>query len=285
MNKDLLKVVTQMLGELGLSAGIFSLVEEDVTSLKSQDFILARKNNTGDYFLFVDILPTELNSVNRDLQTSLLSYLNYLITDVGKGQLKQLNGVQLLEVDKHFEKNTSLLLFTVRESNTREQLTEITEVEEDEYFFKKQVLLLPKNYLENLSNILNEPEHVGIIKYLQDFINNESDFKGFINALSKESAYKGCAQLFEKLPFLHLNTPSSKSNFLQNQIDCEIAKKTKTFSFTRNSTLQNRENPPEVILKNLNEVIEAVLIKDEEAEENIDLEKLLNSLQGYENNG
>lgn len=101
MNKDFLNTITKLLGELGLSAGIFNLADDDTTTLQSQEFILVRNNKVGDYFLLAEIQISELNLVNRDLQISLMSYLNHLITDVGVTDLQPLDGVPFLALDSN----------------------------------------------------------------------------------------------------------------------------------------------------------------------------------------
>lgn len=282
MNNDFLNIITQLLRELGLSAALFSLADDDTSTLQSQDFILVRNNKVGDYFLLAEIQISELYSVNRDLQTSLMSYLNYLITDIGVNDLQPLSGVSSLEIDKNFEKNTTLLLFTRKTGDIDKQLTKITEVEEDEYFFKKQVVLLTANFLSILGSKLTESRDFEIITYLQDCMNDIGKFKQFIKNPKADTDYVGCAQLFEKLPFLHLNTPSSESNSLQNDIGKEIVENLKKYSITINQE-EEGVSTSKIIVKNLNDITSAALkyaSETEESGDNLDVEELLINLQG-----
>ena len=282
MNNDFLNIITQLLRELGLSAALFSLADDDTSTPQSQDFILVRNNKVGDYFLLAETQISELHSVNRDLQTSLMSYLNYLITDIGINDLQPLSGVSSLEIDKNFEKNTTLLLFTRKTGDIDKQLTKITEVEEDEYFFKKQVVLLTANFLSILGNKLTESRDFEIITYLQDCMNDIDKFKKFIKKPKADSDYAGCAQLFEKLPFLHLNTPSSESNSLQNDIGKEIIENLKKYSITSNQE-EEGVSTSEIIVKNLNDITSVALkyaSETKESGDNLDVEALLINLQG-----
>jgi len=282
MNKDIFNIMTQLLHELELNAGMFSLAENDTSILQSQDFILVRNNKVGDYFLLAEIQISELHSVNRDLQTSLMSYLNYLITDTGISDLQPLSGIPSLKIDKNFEKNTTLLLFTRKTADIDKQLTKITEVEEDEYFFKKQVVLLPTNFLSILVNQLTESKDFKIITYLQNCMNDTGNFKKFIKNPNTVTDYAGCAQLFEKLPFLHLNTPSSESNSLQNDIGKEIVENINKYSITSNQE-EEGVSTSKIIVKSLNDITSAALkyvSETEESGDNLNVEALLINLQG-----
>ncbi|MCE2595749.1 hypothetical protein K6Y31_13130 [Motilimonas cestriensis] len=285
MNKDFLNTITKLLGELGLSAGIFNLVDDDTITLETQDFILVRNNKVGDYFLLAEIQISELNLVNRDLQISLMSYLNHLTTDAGVNDLRPLNGVPFLALDNSFEKNTTLLLFTNKIGDITNLLTQITEIEENEYFFKKQVLLLPTKFLDNLGNKISSSTDFEITRYLQDCMNDTKKFKQFMSKTNEDSDYAGCAQFFEKLPFLHLNVESSESNSLQNMIDNEIAKNTIKYSITINTDTDEEEGNSKftILDKNLEEIYVVAMkyaSKMEESDTDLDAEALLTNLKG-----
>lgn len=283
MNKDFLNTITKLLGELGLSAGIFNLVDDDTTALQSQDFILVRNNKVGDYFLLAEIQISELHLVNRDLQISLMSYLNYLITDAGVNDLQPLDGVPFLALDSNFEKNTTLLLFTNKIGDITNLLTQITEIEENEYFFKKQVVLLPTKFLGNLGNKISNSTDFEITRYLQDCMNDTEKFKQFMSKTNEDSDYAGCAQFFEKLPFLHLKIEKSESNSLQNMFDNEIAKNTNKYSITINTGEEEEDSKLAILDKNLEEINEVALnyaSKMEESDINLDAEELLNNILG-----
>ncbi|MDN2668890.1 hypothetical protein OW495_19385 [Vibrio sp. 14N.309.X.WAT.E.F5] len=282
MNSDLLKIFSKLLRELELNAGMLSLDKDSIATLESKNIILARRGNVGDYFLLAEIQASELNFVNRDMQTGLMLKLNSLLSDSGENDLQPLNDVPVLKIDNQFEKNTTLLLFMRKVDGIDKMLSKITEVEEDEYFFKKQVVLLPSKFLDRLGN--EELNSVGfeVNKYLQDCMNNSSKFKQFMSKPNCDTDYSGCAQLFEKLPFLHLSVQSSESNSLQNMIDSEIDKNSEIYSVTSNSHTEG--NSTLVILdKRLKYINEAALkyaSKSKESDVKLDAEALLADLQG-----
>ncbi|MGV3003387.1 ABC-three component system middle component 1 [Vibrio sp. E150_018] len=282
MNKDFLKIMSKLLQELELHAGMLSLDEDSITTLKSQNLILVRRGNVGDYFLIAEIQESELNSVNRDLQTSLMLRLNSLNSDTDINNLQPLSGVLNLNIDNNYEKNTTLLLFVQQENNVDKLVSKITEVEEDEYFFKKQVVLLSAEFLSKLGSEVSKSTDFEVIKYLQDLMNNTIKFKQFMEKPNADTYYSGCAQLFEKLPFLHMIVESSESNSLQNMIDSEIAENSEIYGITSNPDAED-DSTLTILYKNLKDISEAALKYASKAEhDNVELEAeaLLTEIQG-----
>ncbi|MEZ9454341.1 ABC-three component system middle component 1 [Vibrio splendidus] len=279
MSSDLLKIFSKLLRELELNAGMLSLAKDSIATLESQNIILARRGNVGDYFLLAEIQASELNFVNRDMQTGLMLKLNSLLSDSGENDLQPLSDVPVLKIDNQFEKNTTLLLFMREIDGIDNMLTKITEVEEDEYFFKKQVVLLPSKLLDRLGN---EELNFEVNKYLQDCMNSSRNFKQFMSKPNGDTDYSGCAQLFEKLPFLHLSVQSSESNSLQNMIDSEIDKNSEIYSVTSNSHTED-DSTLVILDKRLKYINEAALkyaSKSKESDVKLDAEALLAELQG-----
>lgn len=286
MNKDFLKIMSKLLQELELHAGMLSLDEDSITTLKSQNLILVRRGNVGDYFLIAEIQESELNSVNRDLQASLMLRLNSLNSDTDINNLQPLSGVLNLNIDNNYEKNTTLLLFVQQENNVDKLVSKITEVEEDEYFFKKQVVLLSAEFLSKLGNEVSKSTDFEVIKYLQELMNNTINFKQFMEKPNVDTYYSGCAQLFEKLPFLHMIVESSESNSLQNMIDSEIAENSEIYGITSNPDAED-DSTLTILYKNLKDISEAALKYASKAEhDNVELEAeaLLTEIQGNEIN-
>lgn len=283
MNEDFINIITQLLRELELNAGMFILAENSIATLESQNIILVRKDNIGDYFLLAEIQTSELHSVNRDLQTSLMSHLNSLLSDTGGDDLQPLIGVPKLKIDNHFEKNTTLLLFMQKTDDIDKLLTKITEVEEDEYFFKKQVVLLHANFLSNLGSQLTKSQSFEITKYLQESMNDTDKFREFIINPNDNTDYAGCAQLFEKLPFLHLNIFSSESNSLQSMIDNGILLNKNKYRIGSANEQDNDDCTSQYIVKDLSDIVSAALkflSEIEDVSSNLDVEALLINLQG-----
>ncbi|HDY7924196.1 TPA: hypothetical protein RQK49_004202 [Vibrio vulnificus] len=283
MNRSFLNIITQLLRELNLNAAMFSLANDSTTILKSKNVILVRRGSIGDYFLLTEIQTSELDSVNRDLQTSLMLQLKSLLSDTGAHDLQPLSGVPTLEIDNHFEKNTTLLLFMQKTSGFDKLLSKITEVEEDEYYFKKQVVLLPTEFLNSLGNKISSSTDFEITRYLQSCMNNVEKFKKFMSKTNEDTDYAGCAQLFEKLPFLHLNVESSESNSLQNMIEKEITENTEKYSITISLEKEDEDSKLVILDKNLNDINTLSLkyaLKSEESDAKLDAKELLNNILG-----
>jgi len=282
MNRNLFEFFSKLLRELELHAVMFSLAKDSIGELKSKDFILVRRGNVGDYFLLTDVQASELHLVNRDMQTSLMSKLNSLLSDSSEGDLQPLSDVPVLKLNNHFEKNTNLLLFIQKTDGIDNMLSKITDVEEDEYFFKKQVVLLPSKFLDSIRTEETKSSEFTINEYLQKCMNDTKKFKTFISKPNSDTDYAGCAQLLEKLPFLHLDIHSSESNSLQNMIDSQIAENSEVYSLKTNS-FDNDDSNLVILDKSLQDIHEAALeyvSKSEELDIELDAKSLLTKLQG-----
>ncbi len=295
MDHDFREVISRLITELGLSASLLNLSDQIFTNSKVQEFIIARKDNAGDYFIFGEIKPNKLDETNRDLQTGLMSYLSFVASESKKNQLKQLNDIALIKLDKNFEKNTSLLLFTVCPSDNEKLIAKILEIEEDEYFFKKQVIRLPTNFCSDIVTKLAEDPTTKLIEYLQQVMNNQNKFDSFVKNSITENLYSGVAQLFEKLPFLHLDIADRESISLQDNINNDIENKVSETStenqldddadkISSETTTQLESVSVKMIMQNTKEIISAALeLNDEEVnakalmlqlQENVDNEQL-----------
>ena len=282
MNNDLFSIITGLLRELELNAGMFNLNENSIATLESKNIILARKGYAGDYFLLVEIQPTELHSVNRDLQTSLMSHLTSMLCDTGCDDFCPLGTIPKLKIDNHLKKNTTLLLFIHQTDNIDNFYSTIIEIEEDEYFFKKQVVLLNANFLSELGSKITSSRSFEITKYLQESMSDTENFNSFIKQPNIDTNYAGCAQLFEKLPFLHLNISSSEPDSLQNTISNIILSQTNKYTLMTTSK-QDDDYASQYIDKELSDIVSTSLAYSSEVERefgNLDAEALLKILQG-----
>ena len=175
--------------------------------------IINNKNN--DYFIF---LPIELNKIESIID----EYQIYLDTYIVKAVKKKNKD---FIISNSFNKNRSLILIT-QGRTTRENRQKVAEVEEDPYFFKKQVLLLNKNEMEEILMLLKSES---IIQKCHDIISDNRQFTEFKKELSKDKVDKSAhyslvTKLYEKLPFLTLNVTNKKSKNLKEHIDSKLVK-------------------------------------------------------------
>ena len=98
-----------------------------------------------DYFIFIDIPYNMLNEVNGFIQIKLHESLI--------NNIKEKSESESQNFDLHFDKNTTLIITSLIPSNvsTESLYRVVSSLEEDVYFFKKQVIY----YSEYEENIIN----------------------------------------------------------------------------------------------------------------------------------
>ncbi|WP_285009859.1 ABC-three component system middle component 1, partial [Lactococcus formosensis] len=124
------------------------------------------------------------------------------------------------------KKNTSLLLF-VKVKNIREfynnYINKIMKIEEDEYYFRKSVILYTDSGLQNLKYYCTTER---IIEYI--FSKNEEEsikFEAFECDMFFEDAYFIAMQLVIKLPFISLPHAEKPYESIESKIESQIEKK------------------------------------------------------------
>src|SRR5437868_7846778 len=134
----------------------------------------------------------------------------YLIHFIGVGALKNYISANKLEESfaiieeqkkkkSDVEKNTSMIICALSEnlSDSMQDLkNDILFLEEDEYWFKKYVLVYSNNCIERFKN---EGE---IIPVSDSILLNSTEFQKFHETLYQNEEYYFAAQIFLKLPFL-----------------------------------------------------------------------------------
>lgn len=167
-------------------------------------------NSNQDYFIFYPIGFNNLNLLNDEYQIYLDTYLKKDVLDSEEN----------FKLSHFFEQNRTLILITEGE-NTQENRRIVAEIEEDPYFFKKQVLLLNDKETEVI-NILLEAD--SILEKCQTVISNSESFNQFKkelsdNKINNSALYSLVAKLYEKLPFLTLDIKVQDTQNLTEEID------------------------------------------------------------------
>lgn len=184
--------------------------KEKDNSLKN---ISVFKNKDGDYFIFFPIDFSEIDYLSDEYQIYLNTYIEEVIVTKYKDFI----------LSDSFNKNRSLILITQGETS-RENRQIIAEIEEDPYFFKKQILLLNENEIEVIPTLL---ESESIIDKCNEIISDSSQFIEFkqeicSDKIDKSALYSLVAKLYEKLPFLTLNIRNKRSENLTELINKNI---------------------------------------------------------------
>lgn len=218
----------------------------------STSLYIAHKPNS-DYFIYINCPERSLPFFSNDIQIKLSSLLK---RDLNPMEL--LNGTPI-KISSSFEKNATLIIFTSREelnSNTEKQAISI---EEDPYFFKKQVLVVAPHDIDIISKKFNENKEK-YTYYLQNLISDVTAFNEFMSSMplgksNKATEYYFAAKLYEKLPFLALLVKQSTPDDLQKSIDNELNEEQKNLC---KSLLNLDEN-------NLKQWIEEILEEEKNA--------------------
>lgn len=194
-------------------------VEEDYDW--STSLYIAHKPQ-GDYFIYLNIPVNLLSYVTNDIQIKLVSLIKN-----DSEQFEQINGGKV-KISSSFDKNATLIIFTSHEAGINENvMKQAILIEEDPYFFKKQVLSISNQELPIISSFFDE--HKGnYCPYVQNLISDTGRFNEFADSELFEMSENGLeyyfvAKLYEKLPFLTLLVKESDQENLQQKIDNNLS--------------------------------------------------------------
>lgn len=176
----------------------------------------------GDFFIYLHLPERLLPYVSNDIQIKLASLIKSQadkFEQISDGEVK---------ISSSFDKNATLIIFTTHEASVKKNvMNQAISIEEDPYFFKKQVLLIPEKEVPIIAS--NFAEHKDrYIAYIQNLISDTERFNEFTSlnmfGLSgKGIEYSFVAKLYEKLPFLALLVAPSNQEILQHKIDEKLA--------------------------------------------------------------
>ncbi|MFA0188438.1 ABC-three component system middle component 1 [Vibrio lentus] len=213
------KLMESIFIESGLSLAKIEYVEESYGI--STDLYISHKPNS-DYFIYLNLPGKALPFVSNDIQIKLSSILK---NDMGSMEVLNYKPVT---ISPSFEKNATLIIFTSQEENLDINIEkQAIAIEEDPYFFKKQVLVVsPKDIDVVLSSF--EEHRENYTSYLQNLISDPKIFNEFmnsrtLNSTNKVKEYSFAAKLYEKLPFLALSVKESNPGDLQESIDNDLS--------------------------------------------------------------
>ncbi|MGI9850491.1 ABC-three component system middle component 1 [Vibrio vulnificus] len=209
------KLMESILIASGLSLARIEFVEK--TYGISTNLYVSHKPNS-DYFVYLFLPENVLSSVSNDIQIKLLSAIK---NDLDSMEL--LSG-ESVAISSSFEKNVTLIIFSIKgESSTINVDKQAIEIEEDPYFFKKQVLIVSSEDIDIISSSFEE-NRGNYTSYLKSIISDPQLFNEFMNSKKsnqnkKVIEYTFAAKLYEKLPFLALSVKESSPEDLQVNID------------------------------------------------------------------
>lgn len=176
----------------------------------------------SDYFIYLNLPERLLPYVTNDIQIKLFS-----IIKSGSKKFDTINGKEV-NISSSFEKNATLIIIVNQEGGVSNDITkQAISIEEDAYFFKKQVLVISSKDLAIISDSFYG-SNGSYISSLQTLISDTAAFNEFMNskplALSnKATEYSFVAKLYEKIPFLALSVEKSNPGDLQEKIDNKLS--------------------------------------------------------------
>lgn len=188
---------------------------------KNYDFstsVYIAQKPQGDYFIYLQLPEKLLPYVINDIQINLALSIKDQATNFDK-----ISGDDV-KISSSFDKNSTLIIFTTFENSKKNDvMKQVISIEEDPYFFKKQILLIPEKDLPVVESKFYENKS-NYIAYIQGLISDTDRFNEFTssNLLGMSSGgieYSFVAKLYEKLPFLALLISPSNQEVLQKKID------------------------------------------------------------------
>lgn len=199
---------------------------------KFEKIYLVQGDNKNFLYLFLIINADKLKEFIGDLQPEIYSFLNedYMRKDESK-----------IKINKGFEKNTTAVICTVSDGFD----INIENIEEDPFFFKKQVLNLNKMEYDYIENSIPKGEYLDFIDHN---IFDEKLFNKFL--VEYDCGYSLSAKLYEKIPFLSFNTKVIQRKSLDEIIEASIIKLSSTHLEMRDFILENEEEDFKNIVDN-----------------------------------
>lgn len=184
------------------------------------------------FFLNSDKKTSEFYLVDFIKEKNLTNYLN---SSVFESVIEDFEKAK--SISSEVEKNTSLIICVELDEMNKENIERVVRniwsVEEDEYWFNKNVLLYDK---EVLNEFVNNQE---IYNTLLNIVNDEDAFENFERDVYWSSIYYFAIQLFIKIPFLNLSDSVNEFESLESILN---EKKTNEQRYLVNLLGSNDEN-------------------------------------------
>jgi hypothetical protein len=194
-----------------------------VSTNKQYFFAASTDDKKVSYYvvLFIDMLKEK-----KDIIASINQYYN---------EIKMMGE----DYDPRMDKNSSMLICLKRDHmEPDEEINKIIfQIEEDPYFFKKNVLTYTETQVKEINKQLtiNNPN---VLDHLYKILNENQKFEKFKSNPYKESVYHLVSKLFIKLSFLHLRSFSRNLEDLSSKID-SLLQEDDLLEF-KNKALENR---------------------------------------------
>ena len=178
---------------------------------KPISIVIATRDDVG-YMLFVHVKFDDLPMLCSDIQIDIFTKLKTLISEKHSA---------VVGLSNSFDKNSTLIVSTI----VPEKLSEIdknkliSSIEEDFYYYKKQVLTFKESDQKIVKDLTNYKDGPVIACGL--IVSSISNYETFTTSGSDK--YRIAAMLYEKLPFLTLDIDRVEPLILQDMINAELS--------------------------------------------------------------
>lgn len=172
-----------------------------------------RTFNHFEYFIFIELAYEKLDLVLDKIQIALFTKLKAYLT-------QQKNNNREFSVTHFFDNNTTIVISTdvTTVENKDDMFKTISRVEEDPFYFKKQILYYRKNEKQNIIDALGSTESV--IEKLNAIVTDSTAYE--LRTYGLDSSFDFVTRIYAKLPFLQLKIEQQKLSDLDEMIDTSL---------------------------------------------------------------
>lgn len=191
----------------------FELMNDNLDNKNISFIVVNQKNTKKEYFLitFFDNLD-EVLEIQKEIHT----------------RLRKNN--KNLKLSSDWEKNTTMLIFYKTNAIPMETASyrNILEIEENPYFFKKQILSYTDNQVELYRSEQGAVKHK---EFLEEYVNNIEKYEKFkkSNKDLSENVYALVANLHIKLPFVSLKIIKKQKQNLINDFENHLTENERAY--------------------------------------------------------
>ena len=187
-------------------------------SEKPINIIISTKDDVN-YMIFVFVDYSDLKEICKHIQIEIFTRLKVLMNEENNEVLSSLN--------KALDKNSTLIISTIVPNalQTMELNKFVSAIEEDSYYYKKQVLTFKETDNDFIKELL--VDELGAVIACEKVISNIDNYEAFSSNLLYglgDNKYQMTAMLYEKLPFLTLRVDKEERLSLQGMIRQELIK-------------------------------------------------------------
>ncbi len=183
---------------------------------KPINIIISTKDDVN-YMIFVFVDFSDLKEICNHIQIEIFTRLRILMNEGNHEVLSNLN--------KALDKNSTLIISTIVPNalDTIALNKFVSAIEEDFYYYKKQVLTFKETDKDFIKELLLD--ELGTVTACEKFISNIKHYESFTSNLLYgfgENKYQMIAMLYEKLPFLTLTVNKEERLNLPDMISQEL---------------------------------------------------------------